>query len=96
MISVRQKFNPDNFNFNKINKEKEMVAELCNLEDCGGESGDKSLLSRSKDIVIINVSPIDLGHCLLVPKVQDCQPQVLTKYSTQILNSTCYDLKFPT
>lgn len=91
MTSVRQKFNPDNFNFNKINKEKEMVAELCNLEDCGGESresGDKSLLSRSKDIVIINVSPIDLGHCLLVPRVQDCQPQVLTKYSTQILNYT--------
>ena len=72
-----------------------MVAELCNLEDCGGESGDKSLLSRSKDIVIINVSPIDLGHCLLVPKVQDCQPQVLTKYSTQILNCALLGFKFP-
>ena len=82
MTSVRQNFNPANFNFNKINKEKEMVFELCNLEDCGGESGDKSLLSRSKDIVIINVSPIDLGHCLLLPRVKECQPQVSTKYST--------------
>lgn len=70
MTSVRQKFNPDQFNFTKINKEKELVCELHN-----GDNFCKSPLS-ARDIVIINVSPIDLGHCLLVPQTESCLPQV--------------------
>ena len=75
MTSVRQKFNHDIFNFTKINREKELLLELMN-EDDNSNCGKKS--SVSQDIVIINVSPIDLAHSLLVPRVQDCQPQVET------------------
>ena len=75
MTSVCQKFNPEKFNFTKINKEKELVCELYNT---GDNCGDKSELSRGKDCVIINVSPIDLGHCLLVPQPDSCLPQVFT------------------
>ena len=37
---------------------------------------DKSPRLSGRDIVIINVSPIDLGHCLLVPQMESCLPQV--------------------
>ena len=72
MTSLRQKFNPDQFNFTKIQKEKELVCQLRNEDNCS-----KSPLSAG-DIVIINVSPIDLGHCLLVPQTEACLPQVYT------------------
>ena len=69
MTSVSQEFNPDKFNFTRINREKELVCELRN-KDC-----DKSS-AEARDVVIINVSPIDLGHCLLVPELELCRPQV--------------------
>ena len=81
MTSVCQKFNPEKFNFTKINREKELVCELDNIGDNCRSRSDKSELSRAKDCVIINVSPIDLGHCLLVPQPDSCLPQVLTTKS---------------
>ena len=70
MTSLRQEFNPDQFNFTKIQKEKELVCQLRNEDNCS-----KSPVSAG-DNVIINVSPIDLGHCLLVPQTEACLPQV--------------------
>ena len=67
MTSVLQDFNADQFNFTKVNKEREVVAVLSNSGEC----------SSSKDVIIINVSPIDLGHCLLVPQLESCLPQVI-------------------
>ena len=67
MTSVLQEFNVDQFNFTKVNKEREVVAVLSNSGEC----------SSSKDVIIINVSPIDLGHCLLVPQLDSCLPQVI-------------------
>ena len=69
MTSVLQEFNADKFNFTKVNKEKEVVAVLSKSTEC------RSL--TSKDVIIINVSPIDLGHCLLVPQLDSCLPQVI-------------------
>ena len=72
MTSVRQNLNPDQFNFTKIDPGKELVLELRGRRaDC-----DKSPRLSGRDIVIINVSPIDLGHCLLVPQMESCLPQV--------------------
>jgi len=84
MTSVRQKFNPDQFNFTKINKEKELVCELHN-----GDNFCKSPLS-ARDIVIINVSPIDLGHCLLVPQTESCLPQILTVHGIKLALETMF------
>lgn len=54
---VRAPFNADEFNFNKADQ-NEVLVKL-------GES------ARGEDhVVIINVSPLEFGHCLLVPSVQ--------------------------
>ena len=70
MNSVLQEFNADQFNFTKVNKEKEVVAVLRN-------SGEDPPSDIGGDVIIINVSPIDIGHCLLVPELDCCSPQVL-------------------
>ena len=69
MNSVLQEFNADQFNFTKVNKEKEVVAILRN-------SGEETAGGGGEDVIIINVSPIDRGHCLLVPQLDRCLPQV--------------------
>ena len=76
MTSVLQDFNVNQFNFTKVNKEKEVVAMLSNSTEC-----------TSKDVIIINVSPIDIGHCLLVPQLDSCLPQVVF-YFLIIVNNT--------
>jgi GDP-D-glucose phosphorylase len=53
MVSVRQPFDPEKFNFNKVEPDKELVFET---------QQDK------EDICIINVSPIEFGHCLFLPQ----------------------------
>merc|ERR1719361_733572 len=80
MRSVLQDFNADQFNFTKVNKEREVVAVLSNSGQC----------SSSKDVIIINVSPIDLGHCLLVPQLECCLPQVLTSKSVRTALDVMY------
>ena len=80
MTSVLQEFNVDQFNFTKVNKEREVVAVLSN-------STERSSLT-SKDVIIINVSPIDLGHCLLVPQLDSCLPQVIFYFLILVVNNT--------
>jgi hypothetical protein len=41
-------------------------------------TGLKETSSTGEDWIISNVSPIDLGHSLLLPSVNLCQPQVKT------------------
>ena len=53
MVSVRQPFDPEKFNFTKVEPDKELVFET---------QQDK------EDICIINVSPIEFGHCLFLPQ----------------------------
>lgn len=69
ILSVRQNFDPKQFNFNKINP-KELLFEL-------------KRESERKCSVIINVSPLEFGHCLLVPEPEKCFPQVLTHLAVQ-------------
>ncbi|KAL9427774.1 hypothetical protein AB3S75_029872 [Citrus x aurantiifolia] len=57
---VLQPFDENKFNFTKIGQE-EM---LFRLDD-----------SKSPSVVAINVSPIEYGHVLLIPRVLDCLPQ---------------------
>ncbi|XP_066525266.1 GDP-D-glucose phosphorylase 1 [Hoplias malabaricus] len=80
ILSIRQIFDPLQFNFNKI-KPEEVLFEMCrnkhgpsSTESCvqNGSSGSPSCL------VIINVSPLELGHSLLLPEPARCYPQVLT------------------
>uniref|UniRef100_A0A7S0S0V6 GDP-D-glucose phosphorylase 1 n=1 Tax=Chlamydomonas leiostraca TaxID=1034604 RepID=A0A7S0S0V6_9CHLO len=41
-------------------------------------SSNPTSSSSSPSLVLVNVSPIDYGHVLLVPNVLHCQPQLLT------------------
>ncbi|CAI5997607.1 unnamed protein product [Closterium sp. NIES-65] len=69
MDKVLQPFDPSKFNFTKAGQ-NEM---LFRFEE-GGEE-------ESPSIVAINVSPIDYGHVLLIPRILDTIPQRIDKPS---------------
>lgn len=79
--AVVQAFDEAKFNFKKAyvqevlfqfepSAAEGMQAVQSNLED-------SAISNASPNLVIINVSPIDYGHVLLVPKVMDCLPQLV-------------------
>ena len=70
MLSIKQKFDKEKFNFNKIDESKELVCQLVNKDRAR---------QMERDILIINVSPADNGHSLLVPQVEAGLPQVLSR-----------------
>lgn len=66
ITSMRQPFNHARFNFTKL-LQKEILFDVGN--------GDLN------DVVAINSSPLESGHCLLLPERLKCLPQVMTEYS---------------
>ncbi|XP_015588884.1 GDP-D-glucose phosphorylase 1 [Cephus cinctus] len=64
--SMNQSFDPGRFNFTKIS-EKEIYFYV------GSEDGN--------DAIVVNISPIEWGHCLFIPERFKCLPQRITKYS---------------
>ena len=86
MQFVKQEFDMEKFNFNKIDESKELVCQLVNR--------DRMSRQMERDILIINESPIDHGHCILVPQVEACLPQVsgvVVFVKTVISNTSCPD-----
>jgi len=77
ITSLKQPFDQDQFNFTKINEDNELIFQLKAKE--AHESPD-----LGRDLLITNVSPLEYGHCLLVPQVDKGLPQVLTSYSTRL------------
>ncbi|XP_027052850.1 GDP-D-glucose phosphorylase 1-like isoform X2 [Pocillopora damicornis] len=71
--SISQPFNHDKFNFTKVHR-KEVLFALC-PEDFPRETTAED----EQHLMIINVSPMEYGHCLLIPSVWSCLPQVLTE-----------------
>ncbi|KAL4624296.1 GDP-D-glucose phosphorylase 1 [Arapaima gigas] len=61
--SIRQQFDMKQFNFTKIHPD-EIVLEMS--RDCAGRM-----------LVVINVSPLEFAHCLLIPEPALCLPQIL-------------------
>jgi len=70
MHSLTQQPDPAKFNFTKVDELKELVFELKNLDE---------KQEHGRNILLINVSPIDQGHCLLVPNVEALLPQQVTE-----------------
>ncbi|KAM4618287.1 GDP-D-glucose phosphorylase 1 [Polymixia lowei] len=79
ILSIQQQFNAKQFNFNKINPE-EVIFEM--IKHTGGSMA-LSEGEPCKMTVIVNVSPLEFGHCLLVPDPSRCFPQVLTPFAIQ-------------
>lgn len=61
-----QSFNSAGFNFTKLSQQEILF-------DFG--NGD------TNDIVAINASPLEQGHCLVLTERLKCLPQVMTEYS---------------
>ncbi|XP_037000897.2 GDP-D-glucose phosphorylase 1 [Artibeus jamaicensis] len=68
--SVRQAFDPKQFNFNKIRPE-EVLFRLRRKPDLPG------VLQQEDILVMINISPLEWGHVLLVPEPARALPQRL-------------------
>ncbi|KAK9394149.1 GDP-D-glucose phosphorylase 1 [Crotalus adamanteus] len=67
--SVRQRFDPRQFNFGQIRREEVLFC-LCR--------GCPALTSSPRALVAINVSPLEQGHVLLIPDPALALPQILT------------------
>ena len=68
--SINEPFSSDRFHFGKI-KDEEILFEIKN---CSRRRGS---LKAARHVAIVNVSPIEWGHFLLVPSVEDCLAQRL-------------------
>ncbi|XP_022778734.1 GDP-D-glucose phosphorylase 1-like [Stylophora pistillata] len=73
--SISQTFNPDKFNFTKVHR-KEVLFALCPKHFPRKSTVDDD---DEQHLLLINVSPMEYGHCLLIPSVLSCLPQVLTE-----------------
>nr|GMC97049.1 GDP-L-galactose phosphorylase 2-like [Ipomoea batatas] len=74
---VLQPFDENKFNFTKIGQE-EVLFRFEPSNDCKSHylpSGLVDARSGSPTVLAINVSPIEYGHVLLIPRVLDCLPQ---------------------
>ncbi|XP_072241290.1 GDP-D-glucose phosphorylase 1 [Leuresthes tenuis] len=84
ILSIQQEFNASQFNFNKINPE-EVIFEMIKNTDGGTALPDEEELPRPcRMVVLINVSPLEFGHCLFVPDPSRCFPQILTRSAVQV------------
>ncbi|KAH9509364.1 GDP-D-glucose phosphorylase 1 [Bulinus truncatus] len=116
ILSVHQKFNPNDFNFTRV-QPKEVIFNLVNkthqrstlsqevpttcmngVSDCHGMSNGEvnvetedsnSELSRpERHTLVVNVSPMEYGHCLLVPEIDKLPAQILTEVSIRVALET--------
>ncbi|XP_029290048.1 LOW QUALITY PROTEIN: GDP-D-glucose phosphorylase 1 [Cottoperca gobio] len=81
ILSIKQEFNAKQFNFNKINPE-EVIFEMIKDGEEGNENGQLHA-HPCRMAVLVNVSPLEFGHCLFVPDPSRCFPQVLTSFAIQ-------------
>jgi GDP-L-galactose phosphorylase len=81
---VIQPFDHSKFNFTKAFRREVLFAfepALPGIEPTFEESGKAT---RSPNLVLINVSPIEYGHVLLCPRVLDCLPQNIDPSTTRL------------
>lgn len=69
-----QPFNSIGFNFTKLTQQ-EILFDIGN--------GD------TNDIVAINASPLEQGHCLVLVECLKCLPQIMTEYSLYKVTELC-------
>jgi len=71
---VLQGFDPSKFNFTKVGQD-EVLFRFEESEENKIQYLEKAPVFDSPNVIAINVSPIEYGHVLLVPRVLDCLPQ---------------------
>ncbi|MBN3308924.1 GDPP1 phosphorylase, partial [Amia calva] len=86
ILSIRQGFDAKQFNFNKIHP-SEIIFEMRKENAVDAIVGKPSAQpqqcpvaaeAHGRALVVINVSPLEMGHCLIVPEPSSGLPQVLS------------------
>lgn len=79
---VNQKFDEKLFNFTKV-KEEEIIFDLKKVgakkELTNGHTEDDK-----RNVIMVNVSPLEYGHILIVPDINAYNPQLVTEYSFKL------------
>lgn len=96
LVQVIQKFDHSKFHFKKA-YDNEV---LFQFEQLGRGDGpvtfqESSTVTSNSDLVLINVSPIEYGHVLLVPRVLDDLPQLADPASTLLALRFCQQADNP-
>lgn len=71
-------FDESKFNFTKVNMEEVLFQFDTNIAH-GIQIEENATTGRSPNLVLINVSPIEYGHMLLIPRVLDRLPQLVNE-----------------
>lgn len=80
---VCQPFDDTKFNFKKAYM-KEVLFSFEPSATGTHAVEDAVVIKENPNLVLINVSPIEYGHVLLVPRVLDCIPQLVDMYTVQL------------
>ncbi|KAM6961451.1 GDP-D-glucose phosphorylase 1 [Aplochiton taeniatus] len=84
ILSIKQPFDGKQFNFNKINPKEIICIMIKNYEIVKQGSKNGHVYKPCRMTVLVNVSPLEFGHCLFVPEPTLCFPQVLTRSAVLI------------
>ena len=96
MMSLSEPFDPAKFNFTKIDESKELVFELRQKEDATSDTVQNGKETPAiRDLLIINVSPFELGASLLLPRMEELSSQVKTLKATLIMTSLSFSRSCP-
>lgn len=95
ITSVYQPFNPKSFNFTWV-KSSEVIFNIRKVQNptCISNGTDTKTAEPdeiSDDVrhcLVVNVSPMEYGHCLLLPEVDLMRPQVLTQKALEVAVET--------
>lgn len=79
-VQVCQAYDPKRFNFTKV-PQKEILFQLDETAQAAGFE-HQAAFGSNPNLVLINVSPIEYGHVLMVPRVLDNLPQVSSSMRT--------------
>lgn len=84
ILSIRQEFSAEQFNFNKINPDEIIFEMVKDTKRSAALTNNAQCPQPQKMVVLVNVSPLEFGHCLFVPDPSHCLPQVLTRFAIQV------------
>ncbi|KAJ7342028.1 hypothetical protein JRQ81_008416 [Phrynocephalus forsythii] len=76
IYSLQQQFDPQQFNFNKIQAREILFYMTRGLPPCLDKT--ESPAGPACILLVINVSPLEFGHILLIPNPAQSLPQILT------------------
>ncbi|KAK9844518.1 hypothetical protein WJX74_003514 [Apatococcus lobatus] len=91
---VDQPFDEGKFNFKKA-LQQEVLFQFDASAPGGLTYSASAPVSQSPNLVFINISPIEYGHVLLVPRVLDGLHQVVDQRSMQLALNLCHESNNP-